>query len=1075
MQTRGGFVTGDNALTVDDTTSFLRSLGLERYADAFATNDVDVRTLQHLTGDDLRELGVTSVGHRRLLLDAIAGLAASRASEPATAQSQAQRRQLTVLFSDLVGATQLSTGLDPEDLRVVYRRYQAACREAIEQFDGHVAQLLGDGVVAYFGYPHAHEALAERAARAGLELVRRVGSLDAPSGARLSARVGIATGVVVVGDMVATQLREEQPVVGETPNLAARLQSMAPPGGVVLGERTRRLLRGALELVDLGAHELKGFAAPVRIWQVVGEADRREPSSGAQLVDRRRELASLRRMWRFSKEGEGKVVAIEGPAGIGKSRLLRALIDEVRTAPSTVLRYFCSPFHTTSSLYPVRAQLEHAARISRGDDLDLRAEKLATLLGAGSTDHAESFGPLVGLDSPAGLAPQLLKKRMLVALVEALERLSDRTPVLVVVENVHWLDPTTAELLERVVDSCAGRSVLLVLTHRPETELPWLHASHVASLSLGPLARGDCLSLVALHAVDAVPETMQETILANADGIPLFLEELTRSVVERRAQGGHGRDESLRVPETLEDSLLERLDRLGEARHLAQVAAVIGRESSQGFLRELAELEVDVFDEQLLRLDRSGMLVRRDGVGGAVYRFSHALVQQAAYGTLLRERRVELHARVVDMLERTDEEAVERTPELLARHCSAAGLIDKAVDYWQAAGDRAMDQSAEVEAIASYREALGLLAAQAPDERGRRREVELLTSLGVPLLAIHGVASTEPEAVYRRARELANEVGARRELFPTLWGLAVVYSGRGEMERAAGLAAELGAIAATEADPELVLEAHHGAWVYDFFLGRLAAAAAHVAAGRRVAAGLELDRHALLYGGHDPTLCARNFEALLAWLDGRETEAAALGDETLELALRSHHLHTRVHCLAWGAIADQLGGRVDVVERRLGGLRTLADEHGFTEFVAEALVLGGWARVVRGEREQGLLELDEGLALREESGAQHLMPYLLGVCAHAHELAGDPGGALARLDTALRLVEATGERWYEPELHRARAAALRGLGSGSPADVEAAASRAYELAREQRSRTFERRAAGLLQELGITPGLPTLS
>ncbi|MBA2293748.1 MAG: AAA family ATPase [Actinobacteria bacterium] len=847
-----------------DVRAFLASLGLERYADAFVANDVDIETLPQLTGDDLRELGVSSIGHRRRLLDAVA----ARVGRPSPrAPAAAERRQVTVLFADLVGATQLSTELDPEDLRAIYQGYQTVCAEAVERFDGHVAQLLGDGVVAYFGYPHAHEDVAERAARAGLELVARVSALPTPGRTALSSRVGIATGVVVVGDVVATHLGEERPVVGETPNLAARLQSMAPPGGVVLGDRTRRLLRGALELADLGVHELKGFRYPVHAWQVLGDPVRGSRASTTPLVDRSHELATLRSAWRLAKNREGSAITLVGAPGIGKSRLLGALVDEVRADAGAVVSCFCSPLHVTSSLHPVRILLERTAGITSADDRERRRVKLTAVLG--STDAVEALGPLVGVEPAMLLSPQRLKERMLGAALDTLEALAERSPVLLVVENIQWLDPTTAELLERTCDWCTTRSVLVVLTLRPGAEVGWLRGLTVSSVALEPLTREDCLALVALHSDEGLPDRARETIVDNADGVPLFLEELTKNVVERRADGEEV--SSLRVPETLEDSLLERLDRLGDGRALAQVAAVIGRELTHGFLVEVSGLEPSAVDEQIGSLLRAGLLVQEPGPGDTRYRFSHALVQQAAYGTLLRERRLALHARVVEALERSEVETLERTPELLGRHCAAAGLTEKAVDYWRAAGDRAMAQSADAEAIASYREALAQLALLPQDDVTRRREIELQTALGVPLLSIHGVAAPEPEAVYARAREIATEIGAARELFPALWGLAVVYSGRGEMQRAAELAEELRTIARREADPELVLEAHHAAWVYDFFLGRLDASAEHVAAGSAVAEGLVLDTHALLYGGHDPGLCARNFGALHAWLGGRST------------------------------------------------------------------------------------------------------------------------------------------------------------------------------------------------------------
>lgn len=1043
--------------------AWLHELGLGRYAASFAANDIDWEALPRLTTEDLRALGVASIGHRRILLEAI-GMLGRQVAEPDT--SRAQRRQLTVLFADLVGATQLSTELDPEDLRAVYQLYQAACVESVERFGGHVAQLLGDGVVAYFGHPSAHEDDAERAARAGLDLVRRVGVVRSPAVAPLQTRVGIATGVVVVGDVIATGLGEEQPVVGETPNLAARLQALALPGAVVVGERTRRLIRGGLELVELGRHELKGFAEPVQVWQVVGEGRGRGAAAEEPLVDRRRELARLRQSWRRAVGGEGRGVVIEGPPGIGKSRLIRALAQEARAAPGTVLRYFCSPYHAINSLYPVVSQLEHAAGIERNDPAALRRGKLEALLGSGSgatEGPVEALGPLFGLETATAISPQLRKARMFDSLLAALGRLCSSSPVLVVVEDVHWIDPTSRELLENLLGRVRELPLLLVITQRANAAHGRFHDGHVSQWALEPLARPDCTELIEVLAGQAIPARTLETILDNADGVPLFVEELTKNVVERGRM-----DASERVPATLEDALAERLDRLGDARWLAQVASVVGRQMTHEVLAAVAQTGGRAFESQVRRLVGAELLHQVEEAGEVTYRFRHALVQQAAYGMLLRDERAALHARVVEILEATDPVAVERTPELLARHSAAAGLAEKAVHYWRAAGDRAMVQSAEVESIASYREALGVLATLEPSPEVNRLEVELLTALGVPLLAIHGVASPEPEAVYLRARRLATEIGAGRELFPILWGLAVVYSGRGEMQHAAEIASELLAIAADQDNRELELEAHHAAWVYDFFLGQLPEATAHVAAGRRAAEGVKLDEHTFLYGGHDARLCARNFQALLAWLGGHDAAAAELGDETFELALDSPHLHTRAHCVAWGAITDQLGGRVDEVMRRIDVVKALADGHGFTEFSAEARVLSGWALAMRGDLERARHEVTDGLARREAAGMQHLMPYLLGVSAWVHVLGGQIGLASGQVEAALRIAARTGERWYEPELLRLQAELLRRGGVTPLAEVLQVAARARDLARAQRSRAFEARSTALLAELRLS-------
>jgi class 3 adenylate cyclase len=570
-----------------DIAAWLSELGLERYIGAFRDNDIDDRILHTLSADDLRELGVSSLGHRKKLLDAIARLrdaeptvemGSSGAPQP---RSAAERRHLTVMFVDLVGSTELAGKLDPEDMREVLRAYQDACAGVIARFDGFVAKFMGDGVLAYFGYPRAHEDEAERAVRAGLALATTIGGLKAPNGEALGARIGIATGLVVVGDLVGEGAAQEQAVVGETPNFAARLQGIAAPGQVVIAGATRRLLGTRFELQDLGERELKGIGAPVQAYVIIGERpveSRFEAMSGPSvlpMVGRDQELALLLERWTQAKAGEGQGVLLVGEAGIGKSRIGRALLDAVTEEPHVRIRYQCSPYHIDSALWPVMQQLNYAAGLAANDPLEARLEKLEALLDlAGGRDAAPLIADLLGLDGsarygPLDLTPQAQRVRTLDALVDQLVGLAAHQPVLVVLEDAHWIDPTTLEMIEQGLDRIAAARVLLLLTSRPDRQPALAAHPHVTRLTLNRLGRAGVEAIVARLGADHLPGATIDAIIARTDGVPLFVEELTKAVLESGETA---------IPASLHDSLMARLDRIPEIKEVAQIAACIGRE-----------------------------------------------------------------------------------------------------------------------------------------------------------------------------------------------------------------------------------------------------------------------------------------------------------------------------------------------------------------------------------------------------------------------------------------------------------------------------------------------------------------
>ncbi len=689
---------------------WLKALGMSEYAQRFADNAIDFSVLPDLTDQDLEKLGVL-LGHRRKLLRAIAELNRPEKDTPKTVAAAAapvarhpldiaERRQVTVMFCDLVGSTALSASMDPEDLREVISAYQKCVAETVRRFDGFVAKYMGDGVLVYFGYPQAHEDDAERAVRAGLELIGAVSALK--PNAPLETRIGIATGLVVVGDLIGSGEAQERGIVGETPNLAARLQGIAEPNMVVIADGTRRLLGNLFELEDLGAKDLKGIAGLVR----AGAALRASSAEGhfealhttglTALVGREEELELLLRRWSRAKIGEGQVVLLSGEAGIGKSRLTAALLERLAGEPHTRLRYFCSPQHTDSAFHPIISQMEHASRWSHDDTPQARLDKLDAALAQTSTSiqDAALFAEMLSLANdgryPAlDLPPQRRRQRTLEALIAQIEALTRQNPVLMIFEDAHWADPTSLELFGRAVDRIATLRVLLIVTFRPEFEAPWIGRPHVTVLTINRLAQRDIEAMIdGVVGNKLIPVSIRQDIIERTDGIPLFVEEMTKAVLEAEGESEARRTAAavpfpaLAVPASLHASLMARLDRLGSAKEVAQIGAAIGREFSHALLAAVARKEEGALQAALEGLTGAGLLFRQGNPPFATYLFKHALVQDVAHGTMLREPRRALHAHIAETIEIKFAEIAERQPELLARHYTEAGLIERGARLW---------------------------------------------------------------------------------------------------------------------------------------------------------------------------------------------------------------------------------------------------------------------------------------------------------------------------------------------------------------------------------------------------------
>ncbi|HKE38520.1 MAG TPA: adenylate/guanylate cyclase domain-containing protein, partial [Casimicrobiaceae bacterium] len=945
---------------MSEIRKWLETIGLGQYADAFEANDIDIDLLAQVDDQLLKDFGISSAGHRLRIRNAITKLGAHIQSETADGRlmsagaASAERRQVTVMFSDLVGSTALSTRMDPEDLREVISAYQDSVAVTVGRFGGFVARYIGDGVLAYFGYPHAHEHDAERAVRAGLELVKETPKLKTAAGGPLQVRVGIATGLVVVGDLIGGGSVQEHEVVGETPNLAARLQAAAEPGQVVISDTTRRLVGGLFEYSDLGRLALKGLAEH-QAWRVTGAGaiesrfEARHEHRLAPLIGREEELGLLLHRWRYAQRGEGRVVLMTGEAGIGKSRLTSALLERLGDARYTLLRYFCSPHHSDSSLYPIIRHLSHAAGFARLDTPDQKLAKLTALVrgaGGGSDETLAPIADLLGLAAPgtnrfASMDPRKRKEMTLAALIVMLQSLAAREPALMIFEDLQWLDPSTLDLLTLMVDAVAAMPVLFLMTARPEFSPSWPGHAHATTISLARLGQREVLSLIDnVTSGKALPEDVSRQIAARTDGVPLFVEELTKTILEsgllRLSEDRYMLEGSLpplAIPSTLHDSLMARLDRLSSVREVVQVGGAIGREFSFELLAAVTELPQVRLENALAELVHAELVFARGSPPHAVYSFKHALVRDAAYNSLLRSKRQQIHARIAPLLE---ERFPDTEPEVVAQHYSAAGLASASIPHWLKAGQNAARRSAQEEAVRHLTKGLAQVAIL-PDGIDRaRQELALQTTLGATLMTAKGWASAEARNAYDRARELSRDVGSTLQVFQTLWGSWMFEWSGGNVRAARALEGELSEIARREGDVVMSIEAHHAGWTTGLIMGELRKCIEHVEAGL---ASYRPEEHGTLgssYGGHDPGVCAHGVAAVAWWLRGYSDRASRERDAAVALTRQIPHLPSISHALLFCTEMERMRRNMAAVRDHAERLLSVAEDKGQMMFVAMA-------------------------------------------------------------------------------------------------------------------------------------------
>jgi TOMM system kinase/cyclase fusion protein len=1012
------------------------------------------------------------------------------ASPGGPAPPEAERRQLTVMFCDLVDSTRLSSQLDPEEYRDVVRAYHAACTEVIRRYDGHIAQLLGDGLLVYFGWPQAHEDDAQRAVRTGLGILTAIGdlnkSLQQGKGIQLALRVGIHTGLVVVGEMGGAG-RQEQLALGEAPNIAARIQGLATPNMVVLSDATYRLVQGYFQCQDLGAQALRGITESMHIYHVLGESgatsrlDIAQPRGLTPLVGRESEVTLLLERWQQVKAGHGHVVLLTGDAGIGKSRLVQMLKEHVANEPH--MRWECRSAESSqnTALFPLTDLFQRLLRFQPEDTPNEKLGKLEQMLSQYRLPIKESvplLAPLLSLAlpehryPPLNVSPHRQRQKALKAIVSILLELAEHHPVLFIVEDLHWTDPTTLELLGLLLDQTPTASLLVLLTCRPYFHPAWHHRSYLTEITVNRLSHAQVEQIV-IDMTDGktFPAEVLQQILAKTDGVPLFVEEMTKALLEfghlKEVAGHYELTRSLReltIPVTLQDSLMARLDRLVTAKGIAQIGATIGRQFSYVLLQTVSQLDEATLQRELGRLVETELLYQRGLLPQSTYVFKHALIQDAAYESLLKSTRQHYHQRISQVLEAQFPEMVEAQPELLAHHYTEAGLIEHSVAYWYKAGQRASERSAHVEAMAHLRQGLELLKSLPEAPERVQREVDMHLALGASLFATQGYAAPEVQQTYARARQLCHHLDDPHQLFPALRGLWNYYHVRAELQTAHTLGDQLLTLAQQARDPAMLIAAHRAVGTTLFWMGAVASAQTHFAQGVALYDPTQHRASTFLYGEDAGVLC-QSFAAWTLWCLGYPDQGLAQSQQAVTFAQQSAHPFSLGWVLSRATLIHQLRREERCTQERAEAAISLAQEQGFPQLRATGAILRSGTLAHQGQAQDGIAQLHQGLSALRATGAEIARPYYLALLAEAHGTMGQPEAGLTALAEALTLVDTTGERWYQAELYRLKGALLLQQNADHQMEAETCFHQAIAIAQNQQAKSFELRAAASLSRL----------
>ncbi len=1079
------------------TAEWLKTVGLEKYGPIFDEHEITLEVLPHLTESDIDQLGLPTGPRRRLVIEirALASaenrpvvIAPAGGAHP-VAPRGAERRQLTVMFCDLVGSTSLAERMDPEELRELMQTYRKACGDVAARYEGHVAQYLGDGLLIYFGWPVAHEDDAQRGVRAALEMVQAVKDILAVQ--PLAVRIGLATGPVVVGEASREGHTEANLAVGETPNLAARLQGLAAAHEVVIAPATRRLIADAFALTDLGARSIKGIAEPVQAWRVDAvhrTKGRFEAAHGGMelspLIGRDEEIALLLRRWHQAVGGEGQVVLIGGEAGIGKSRLSQALRKRI-VEPHGVVRYQCSPYHLNSALYPFIEQFEFQAGFSRDDTAEQKLDKMEAALVGSAAEVAEAaplFAAVLSLPTdryPAlKVSPQKQKENTLDALAAQLEARARREPVLMLFEDVHWVDPTSQELLEVLVPKLQNLPMLLVTTYRPEHAPPWAGQRGVTTLTLNRLGRPQVAQLVdkVTEGRSLPPEVLAE-ILSHTDGVPLFVEELTKSVLESGLLTERGGQYALlaplgalAIPTSLRDSLAARLDRLAPVKEIAQIGACIGREFSYDLISRISTLSGERLEAALERLVEAGLVMRRGAPPDANYIFKHALMQDAAYDSLLKSRRHQLHAMIAHVLQTEFANRVAHEPEWLAHHYTQAGDLAAAVPLWRDAGELAIERVALVEAVAHFQKGLSLLD-QLPVSPDRDAiELTIREKLNAAWAGLRGWAASEIDANSAAILRLATSQHNTRSLILGLWWMWTSTITQGRIADSLPFAERLLTEGRETGDLDLQIFGHATLMVPRFFMGQLAEAREH------------LDRVLALYDpqraeqwiqltGHDLRTFVEVYGCQLIWMQGHPDQAQQMSDRSGTHARSVGHAFNLVWALTFNAYTFVYRREPDRLLERLDEVDRLAREQGIA-FIYQVSTpqASGLAHLHAGRPQDAVRVLRTGIESWTSRGGHVRVPFLKSALAEALALQGDFDTALNLIDECIEQIErpAWQERLWLPEILRLKGWML--MRQGRDDEAEVALRESLKTATTQQARSWELRSATTLATLLVRRG-----
>ena len=1007
---------------------WLTSIGLGGRIAAFREQGISIDQLDDLTDDDLRELGLT-IGERKRFRRALDGRQPEHQPQ-VLATTRAERRPLTMMFVDLVNSSALGERLEPEDLLEVIRRYREFCGTAIMRYGGLIARLVGDGILAYFCYPVANENDPERAVRAALDIVRGIGGVASPAGAPFQVRIGIATGRVIVSDLLAGGEADRRSIIGSTPNLAARLQSLAPPGGIIIAEETYTRLNGLFRCEDLGIQEVRGFAQHHRAWRVVGEiADTmasaaRRPTRLTPFFDRQAESAVLAERWARAQGGEGNAVLLIGGGGIGKSRLVEHFLNERPSIRAE--RLAASPFDEDSPLRPVIVLLRQLAKIDSGEPASVQREKLTALLTGTGADTAEQL-PLVqellGIEpeQPAPvLAPAALRERLLSILHDQLRRIAVSKPLCLVVEDLHWLDPTTRELLDRLIGDIVESRLLLVLTARDGFDAPWTRGRDTMVLQLKSLSPGDVDVMVqSLFGGRVVPAPLARLIARKTDGVPLFIEEVGRSMLLAGAETAP--DSALfdiseqAIPASLHEALMARLDRSGVAKDVAQIAAVIGRSMRRDVLTAVAAMPAEALNQPLATLVDTGVLYPDTVDGSEGYSFTHALLRDAAYDSLLRDDRQLLHLRVARALQRLDPTAATQQPELLALHLTEAGQAEEAAALWLEAARRSLARSALTEATRMLRRGLAGLDRLPANRAVLDLRVALMALLGPALIALRGPGAAETQDLYAAAYALCNDMAEDRTHFPIYWGWwRLSRDFREKRQRAVALLDR----AATRKDTELLLQAHHCNWATDYAAGDFKRCCEHIEAGLKLYEQGDFRDHARVYGNHDACVCAHGELAQVQWMQGRPASAMESERRAMEWADTLDHLGSKLHAMDMRLLHRVYRREHKAVFQHAGDLVTFTSELDLQDHRAKGLIFRGWSVAMQDDAGAGLRILEDGFARQQDIGTTEDFSLYLCLRAEAMGAAGQAAQAVEMLRRERLAFAERGFGFWMPELIR---------------------------------------------------------